>query len=568
MMTSRGPGKVESIGDTRSAGLRAADWRFLLPKSPHQKFGRLVLLGGPQGLAQLLLEFGLAEQVLDDLPPDKSADAVIVLYDAKAMLPEVAECLVAGGVLYFEIDRRSRGYLASAPSRVRRSLHAAGLSRVVFYSVVPGFANHQMYLPLDVPGALKWYVKTLYHSFTPRQYLLRTCLSAVTRLDGRRFTPFAPRLAVTAVAGDVQPGAPSVLQLSKLPLELRGNDLTPLVLTSGGDRVVVLPFSSEGSQPAAVLKVPRLPGFNGRTENEQATLQALWTGTDPEIHSAIPQSLGTVRYREVTVGIESYAGGQPLSRSSGRWGASESERVSDLRVAAAWLAEFHERTQRGRPPWSASEFAQWVEGPLTAYCEAFGVTAEEERLFAEIRQYATSLTGIPFPIVIQHRDYTIWNIFRDGRELRVLDWEGSRPGPALCDLLHFVTHWYEAVNHAHSEAAKQRCFELLFGFTPGDAYSGAVSEVIASYMHRLTMDRRFLPLLLVYTWVELGLRRLDQQRVQGGIGYDVREGNRYLPFLTILAQSAERLFRPVVHSGAPTNAPVYSDQIQELDSFR
>jgi hypothetical protein len=48
----------------------------------------------------------------------------------------------------------------------------------------------------------------------------------------------------------------------------------------------------------------------------------------------------------------------------------------------------------------------------------------------------------------------------------------------------------------------------------------------------------------------------------------VREGNRYLPFLTILAQSAERLFRPVVHSGAPTNAPVYSDQIQELDSFR
>jgi hypothetical protein len=57
------------------------------------------------------------------------------------------------------------------------------------------------------------------------------------------------------------------------------------------------------------------------------------------------------------------------------------------------------------------------------------------------------------------------------------------------------------------------------------------------------MTRQFLPVLLVYMSVELGLRRLDQQTVQGEISSsNPRSGNGYLPFLAILAQHSDQLF--------------------------
>jgi SAM-dependent methyltransferase len=535
------------MADPHSTGgrapLRFADWRFLLPHPPDGQFQRLVLLGGPVGLAERVIEVGLARHVSHTIPLERSADAVIVLHGARAALREIARCLLPSGVLYCEIDRRSLGFLASTPDRIRRSIRKVGLFPTAMYAVVPDFSDHRMYLPLDIPGALRWYVTTLYNAFSPWQYLLKAGLGVVTGLDGRRFAPFAPRLAVTAVAGQARPSAPSVLEHPALPPELQGLGLRPLLLTYGGDRVVMLPFAAGSIQPAAVLKVPKLPGFNGRTENEQATLRHLWSRLDPTMRRSIPRSLGTLRCGEVTVGIESYAPGQLLFRSSERWGASRQERLNDLRLAAAWLGEFHLQAQVCRPSWGASESSQWVEGPFDAYRRAFGITGSEERLFAEAREYAISLTGTPLPIVLQHRDFTVWNIARFGRQLGVLDWEGSRPGPALCDLLHFVTHWYEIVRHAHHEAARQRCFRrLLFEPDQGDPFCEAVHHVLARYMERLDMNRRFFPLLLVYTWVELALRRSDQQRLQEETYPDPRDGNRNFAFLAILAEHVEQLF--------------------------
>lgn len=537
------PAMVDSRGPSGRAPLRGADWRFLLPHPPDGRFQHLVLLGGTDGLAARLLEVGLARRVSDAVPPGRSADAVAVLHGGEAALREIAGCLVPGGVLYHEVDRRSVGFLTSTPGRLRRSMREAGLSPIAMYAVVPDFSDHRMYLPLDVPGGLRWYVTTLHSASTPWQHLLQAGLRAATDLDGRRFAPFAPRLAVTAVAGQAPPNPPSVLAHPALPGELRERDLRPLLLTSGGDRVVMLPFAADGARPAAVLKVPRLPGFNGRTENEQATLGRLWSRLDPATRSSVPRTLGTLRYGEVTVGIESYAPGQLLSRSSERWGASREERLNDLGAAAEWLAGYHLQAQVGRPSWGAAELSRWVEGPFDAYRERFGVTVGEERLFAKAREYAVSLEGSPLPVVMQHRDFTVWNIVRSGRELAVLDWEGCRSGPALCDLLHFVTHWYETVRHAHAEPARQHCFRRLH-FEPdhGDPLRAAVHHEIARYMERLEMHRRFLPLLLVYTWVELALRRSDQQRVQEESALAPRAGNRNFAFVAILAEHADQLF--------------------------
>jgi aminoglycoside phosphotransferase (APT) family kinase protein len=315
------------------------------------------------------------------------------------------------------------------------------------------------------------------------------------------------------------------------------------MLTHGGDRVVILPFAGDGARPAAVLKVPRLPGFNGRTENEHETLRTLRSRLDPLLRDSVPRPLGTLRHGEITVGIESYAPGELLFRSMERWGTSRQQRLDDLTLAGAWLAEFHFQSQVSRTPWGEAEVSQWVEGPFDAYRRAFGSTEQERRLFADAREYAGSLDGTPLPIVLQHRDFTVWNIARSGRALAVFDWEGCRPGPALCDLLHFVTHWYEAVHHAHHEAARQHSFRRLF-FEPDrrETFSEAAHRAVAQYMQRLDIGRRLLPLLLVYTWVELALRRFDQQRLQEETASAPREGNRYLGIVAILADGRQRLF--------------------------
>jgi hypothetical protein len=51
-----------------------------------------------------------------------------------------------------------------------------------------------------------------------------------------------------------------------------------------------------------------------------------------------------------------------------------------------------------------------------------------------------------------------------------------------------------------------------------------------------------LPVLMVYMWVELALRRSDQQGLQDEAHSNSHGGNRSLAFVAILARHAERFF--------------------------
>jgi len=61
-------------------------------------------------------------------------------------------------------------------------------------------------------------------------------------------------------------------------------------------------------------------------------------------------------------------------------------------------------------------------------------------------------------------------------------------------------------------------------------------------MTRVGLDARLLPVLLCYTWVELALRRADQQTDMGERPADPRAGNRNFAFIDVLAAGADRLF--------------------------
>lgn len=527
----------------RPAHLRRVDWRFLLPQPQKGSFDHLVVLGGPENLAARIREVGVAERVSSTLPGEQPADALAILHDSPVSLRKAVHCLRPGGMLYYEVDRRSGAGLWASPGRIRRMLADAGLTITGIYWAKPDFAHCEMYLPLDRAWALRWYLKTLYTPITPLRTLLEPALRTISAVGSGAFAPFAPCYAVTAVAGPPVDWRPSVLGQATLPPELRERELRPLVFTDAGNRVVLLPFAGRDKQPAAVVKIPKLAEFNAKTEHEQQALARVRAQLDAPLRDTIPTPLGLLHWGDISIGLEHYAPGHSLLRSSGRWHAPVRQKIEDLRLAAEWLAEFHRQTEASRPKWSVFERERWIEQPLAAYADAFGTTTAEELLFNLARQRGRELENASLPIVCRHGDFSVWNIFRTARKLTVIDWEGGRPGLPVGDLIHFVTQWSFAVRRLQGDAAQLRGFgELFLAPERGGVSTRAAEAALHTYMARLNIDPRFLPLLLVMRCVELALGRIEQQRTMRDTGLDIRSGNRYIEYVGVLAAQAQRLF--------------------------
>jgi hypothetical protein len=208
--------------------LRRADWRFLLPVRA-DGFEHLVLVGGPAGLAERLQAAGLARRVSRGPVAARSADALVILADAQVAIDAARPALRSGGVLYLEVDRRRPGRLALTPALVASRLTEAGLSPLETYWVKPGFESAEMFLPLGAPGALEWYLDTIFMAASPLRRVLEPALRALARGGADRFARLAPCFAITASDGD----PPADLCSLALPDYLRRPGLHPLLLSSG-----------------------------------------------------------------------------------------------------------------------------------------------------------------------------------------------------------------------------------------------------------------------------------------------------------------------------------------------
>jgi hypothetical protein len=403
-----------------------------------------------------------------------------------------------------------------------------------------------VYLPLDVSGALRWYVTTLYNPRTRWLALVETGLGVLTGLDARRYARVIPDFAVTAVAGS-GPGRPSILALALRAAERDHGPLRPLMLTSThqetlSQRVVVLPFAPEGSRPAAVVKVSKAPSLNATLEAERSTLLEVRRRLDPAMRRTIPEPLYLDRVADLCVATETYLVGESLQRSSYRWGRSLQTKLEELRLAADWLAEFHRQTVVRRDPWGPSEQSAYVTRPMEQYREAFGMTEREERLRAAAERYGRTLAGTPLAIVLRKPDFFGSNVVRSGDVLSVVDWECSHDGPALCDLLRFVVPWVDAVSRSTRRRGLGNFRRLFLDPGPGNALARGVHGVIAGYMARVEMATSLFPVLLTYTWIERALHHAGKQRLQGDLPRDLRAGNRHVGRVELLAGHADRLF--------------------------
>ncbi len=61
-------------------------------------------------------------------------------------------------------------------------------------------------------------------------------------------------------------------------------------------------------------------------------------------------------------------------------------------------------------------------------------------------------------------------------------------------------------------------------------------------MEQLGIDERFLPLLLIYAWIEKAITYAEAQREYGRAAVGDRAGNRSAAYIGILAEHVEQLF--------------------------
>jgi hypothetical protein len=545
-MISQPPLDIAEQQPLDDPALRRADWRFLMPRPPSGLFEHLVVLGGPPALAMRVEMLGLAHQVSRALPDGGGVDALVILCDAGVDIYQSALQLKPGGVLYVEIDRRSPKTFATTPGRVRRSLRGIGLSPVSTYWITPNFANSQRYLPLDAPGALAWYIANHYTATSLARRIAEGGLQAMLIADQRLFALLVGCYAVIAIAGPVTHTSSAVFSDPALPDQLRQPGVRPLMITGGSDdihRLILLPFGSHSPRPMAVLKMARLPEFNHDTVGEQALLARMRSTLTPAIAASIPQPLGLFRHGQLLVGLESYRIGCSLSTQVGRWGLPLSRKIEQLERVTSWLIRFHQQAQIGRQPWGAAETERWVTAPLDTYTRLIGTTAAEARLFATLRSQAELLAGASLPIVWQHHNFGEWNILSTDRAINVIDWEHARAGLPLYDLLHFVLQWSYSVRRRDSEIEQLAGFRELFcSTTADDPIVQAARGAIDRYMDDLDIDKRFLPLLLIFAWIEKAITYAEAQREYRSAALDGRSGNRSVAYIGILAEHIDQLF--------------------------
>ena len=511
---------------------READWRFLLPRAEGGAFNHLLLLGGSAGLGAAVADRGIARHVSRSVG-DAPADVFVVLADADVDIESLLPAIAEAAFVYIEIDRRLPGRRTLTPRRLTRTLARHGLDMATTYWVKPGFPRRDMYLPFGHRGALRWYLKSIFRATSPGRRLLK---AAMERFAGRAFAAVAPCYAITAVRGRARV-LPAVLEDTCAGRET----IEPVLLASGQadwSRLVFMLFDGDTDRPTAVVKLPRMAGLNYAVEQEHAVLREVSAMLPPALLPSIPSST-FARIDGLAVTTETCARGTSVATRSGP-GADGSLR--DLRCAAAWLTSFHRETTRGH-----ADSREWVAQELLArvcaeYAARFGRTAAESRLFDAALHSVDAATG-DLPIVWQHADFGPWNIYRDGDDVSVIDWEVARRGPALADLLYFVLHWSAAVRGCQSAHDRVRHFESLFcGTMPTDPIGRAVYGELLDYMRAVDVPARLFPHILLYTVAEQAIDRARRLEQMGQPASRDAAANEYVGEMDVLARHARPLF--------------------------
>jgi hypothetical protein len=514
---------------------RRIDWRFLLPVPPSFMFDKVVLVDADEDLVRAFEATGLAAKV-DTRLGEHDADLVAVCWPSTANVKDVVNATRPGGLIYIEVDRRAHTSRALTPGRLSARLVGEGASVEAQYALRPAPDRCELYVPLDRSGAIRWFLSSVYIASTPLKRIGETTLRVMAGSDARRIGAVAPfHATVAAVPTSAQQREP----------DLRTRSIATLI--HGGGRVVQIEFSDQSpGLPLVVTKIPKLQTAEQRTRHEHMMVARIQQAIGPPENETLPTPRAIVDSSAGPIAVEDGAPGSSLARLSSRWGRSSGAKAEDLRLATSWLIRLHRDHMIGQGNWTEDRRIAFLDRPLAAFATRFGTTEGEAALFDATRAVAADLLGHPLPVVWEHGDYSIWNIFRDGDRIRVLDWEHSRVGVPLADVIRLATHWHEAVRGLVTADSRWQGFADLFA---GGGKHPATKEALAAvlrYEEALDIDPRFRSMLLVMSRVELAVRRFEHQSETAILHQDdVRAGNAALAYISTLVERRNDLF-PIV----------------------
>ena len=422
---------------------RRADWLHLLP-TPEAGWQRLVVLGADEATRALVAAAGLANSVAfhgDDAP---TADALVVLDDAAAVPEHLARCPDVRAVLV--VDRRRGPHRA----RLEQALVAAGLDAVERLWPVPDAERPRRHVPIDHPGALRWYLTHLLVETGPAARLVRAALPSVARRVPGLLLAALPAVVLVASRGPTRTGR-------------------SLVLTSGNDRwsrAVSCEFPEGASDPTVVEKAPTERAGNDTVLGEQRTLYALRDALSPAMRATVPEPLGYVSRGAVVVGRETAVPGTALSAQAGR--GDPGAAIAALEDTAAWVGRLTEETAT-TSPWDPARLDDWLRAPAARRQEWRGHDPRLDRLVDAVCAEAGSLagSGATVPHAWTHHDLGPWNVVWRPDGVGVVDWEAAQPPapdrtPPHTDLVYLANYWLHVAGGFHDPVAHRAAARRLW----------------------------------------------------------------------------------------------------------
>jgi hypothetical protein len=242
----------------------------------------------------------------------------------------------------------------------------------------------------------------------------------------------AGRHGMSIVAGPAQPSAGPPRYVVDAA-EAAGVDIrdTRWALVAPGDyasqKVLLLLFDEADRAPRTVVKLSADPAHASRLRNEAIALEHLASlGT---IASDVP----SLRFAGEHAG-HGIVGQSWVSGTSFTAGVDPDDRLRELDRAAAWLTTLASLTVEHRP---AEEIGSALRELLERFRAIHDLPADE-LMFLDGQVRAVEAHSGTLPVIFQHGDPGIWNLFvADDGQVSFLDWESAeRHGLPIWDLAH------------------------------------------------------------------------------------------------------------------------------------
>lgn len=436
------------------SGIRAADLRLVLPRSP----ARVAVDPSEPEWARAVAELGIAAAPSDD--PD-----LVVTPDPRG----------SGAPMALSAGRASRRALRAAGYAVERIL------------VRPGPEGPRLALPLGNPVA----ARLAFSTQRPSEHGLPAARRTAARLGAG--LGVAPGVSITTLATRI-PGPPFPIAAASI----HGADATGGWVAWFGDgddiqRVVLHAIPAGATAPTTIVKVGRVPGYRAAFDADAAGL-ALLAEHAPGAAARAPRILGRFEVADLAASVETAAHGPTLNLVLDADGDRALAHVDRI---LAWIIELGvgSRGARGalRP-----ELDRLAADVISSYD---GIDASlDGPLLAPLADLSP---------VLAHRDPGSWNIAVDGTDFTVLDWESAAfPSIPLWDTAYLLA---DACSSVDGPASIDRKVSRIIALFAGEhRLSGFAFERLRTAATALEVPEDAIGPAVITGWLHHGRSRASR----------------------------------------------------------